>query len=460
MRGLVTAGAIDFFEFLGDRIAAPKQAAATSYCTVVGRPSPARRPSQLITASRQPEKSIIKITDRNTPARKLVAMSPIDGDSANEGTALLGGSKNGDHGINPMIDIERRNRIRLTRILAMCAIGTALVAAVLVWNAHLKAEQRRLARRSKLAQESLRVLNKHLHSQSKRIKKGCESTLLIMRHCEKIGPHVADDEGNVHCSYIGFERAKYLSTLFGNTPDERWPSPAHLFALHPDREGHWNFREWETLHPLGKKIGINVDITSRGELASEYFDLLQSGSLCGEVSVVSWKHEFIPELATNLGCGPDDGCPAEYPEDDFDQVWQLKFVFEPEDDAKHESKDESGLLRNNTTLDGETSAAHVSMHINGTDTTSTGEALYDKEDTVRRFLKNYAEGTSSVKKALKMMKKKKSDKKKDKAASNGSGWSVYAAIVPQGFDPLAFSKLSGDYPVGGTKRGGSWNGEL
>ena len=33
---------------------------------------------------------------------------------------------------------------------------------------------------------------------------------------------------------------------------------------------------------------------------------------------------------------------------------------------------------------------------------------------------------------------------------------VFGTVRPEGFDPLAFSKTMGDYPVGGTHTGGRW----
>jgi hypothetical protein len=58
-----------------------------------------------------------------------------------------------------------------------------------------------------------------------------------------------------------------------------------------------------------------------------YFPLLTSQQICGQVSVISWKHHWIPALVNTLGCGPNNGCPMIYPTDTFDAVWELKFIF-------------------------------------------------------------------------------------------------------------------------------------
>lgn len=84
---------------------------------------------------------------------------------------------------------------------------------------------------------------------------GCESTVVIVRHCEK---------GSVreHCAHIGFERAVFLSTLFGDHDHERWPSPSFIFAEGPGQRRNqrkMNFREMETVGPLADKVGVKVD---------------------------------------------------------------------------------------------------------------------------------------------------------------------------------------------------------
>jgi hypothetical protein len=152
---------------------------------------------------------------------------------------------------------------------------------------------------------------------------GCEATVVIVRHCEK---------GSIreHCSYSGFERSVYLSTIFGNG-DERWPAPSYIFAL--DAGSRHNakkrvFREMETVLPLAVKTNITVDysydVQHTKELGRNISDMLRSGKMCGKVAVICWKHSGIPHLAHKLGCGPEQGCPADYPSYSFDQAWQIK----------------------------------------------------------------------------------------------------------------------------------------
>jgi hypothetical protein len=225
--------------------------------------------------------------------------------------------------------------------------------------------------------------------------------------CEKYGPHVVDSEGNAHCSYIGYERAKHLPTLFGK--GARWPAPSHLYALTPAREGHWNYRQWETLDPLSTHLGVETSIVEHYDFVDEYFTMLQAGDLCGRVTVIAWKHEYIPDLANSLGCGDENGCPSTYDENDYDTVWQLKYLYHA---ATETHEDEAGLVVDNSTA--------------------------PTDGGPRRYLKALPVAHSQSQK----------------------GWNLYATVSAQNFDPLAFSHQAGDYPDNGTKHGGRWRDEI
>lgn len=224
---------------------------------------------------------------------------------------------------------------------------------------------------------------------------GCETTILLMRHCEKYGPLVHGNK-NQHCSYLGFERAHFMSkTLFGSSKSGgMWPNPSLLYALSPDRGSHDNYRQVETLTPTATKLGLNINTDFKeGEevaIAINVFQKIASGEMCGNTTVISWTHRSLPQLAAALGCGrftpQNGGCPARYPEDSFDQVWMLKYVYEPE----------SVVL----------------------------------------------------------------PRKKQKKHAPSNQWAVYPTVTQMGFDPLKFSHMVGDYPEGGKARGGAWSKEL
>lgn len=155
---------------------------------------------------------------------------------------------------------------------------------------------------------------------------GCESTVVLLRHCEKENEYE-------HCNFLGYERSAFLPFLFGDS-GERWPLPSYIFALNPAERGtEWkrNFREVELVLPLAEKANSTI-ISKYGtedsvHLSKRIHSMLKSGELCGKIAVVSWKHEDLPKLARRLGCGPTEGCPVDYRGSTFDQVWQIKFVY-------------------------------------------------------------------------------------------------------------------------------------
>ena len=212
------------------------------------------------------------------------------------------------------------------------------------------------------------------------LKENCESTVLIVRHCEK---------GKVreHCDYLGFERSVYLATLFGDNYSQRWPAPSYIYALSPDgrkNKEKLNFREVETVGALAEKVNVTIDtrynVNEVNDLSEDILALLKSGELCGKLTLISWKHSNIGHLANHLGCGPMQGCPYDYKGRDFDVVWQIKYIY------------------------------NVPKH------------------STRHSLKKETEAE----------------------------WRVFGSVQNEGFDPLAFSKLMGDYPKGGTSQGARW----
>ena len=127
-----------------------------------------------------------------------------------------------------------------------------------------------------------------------------------MRHCEKANLRE-------HCDYIGLERSVYLASLFGDG-DERWPAPSYIFAEGPGGRhsaNKRNYREIETVGPLSRKTGVQVDASydtlTRGDLVNHVATLLKSGELCGKLVVIVWKHSGIARLAHKLGCGHAEG---------------------------------------------------------------------------------------------------------------------------------------------------------
>lgn len=243
------------------------------------------------------------------------------------------------------------------------------------------------------ADKRLAKLNDQSMSSSNDVTTSCEATVLLMRHCEKTGDDTQDAQGNEHCTYLGYQRADFLATLFDNHngTSRRWPRPQHLYAYSIHRKHHLNFREWETLKPLSDAIGVDVVLADHPDLADTLlWDWLAQGKACGQVTVVSWRHSRLPVLAHLLGCGPDNGCPVEYPDDTFDLVWQLQFVY------------------------------------------NAGGGGYAQQDAYR------AEELALASDDQYTDKEEKKEKKKQ--------WRVYGMVDKLGFDPLAFGREEEKYP--------------
>ena len=323
------------------------------------------------------------------------------------------------------------------------------------------------------------ILNKHIQLQSKTMAAGCEGTVLIMRHCEKHGPNVYDDDDNEHCSYLGMERAHYTKTLFAspsssgddsNTPNnkkKRWPLPSHLLALTPDRGSHMNFREKETLTPLSKQSGIAVEIIDPFDLPPRLFTLLQSGALCGRLVVVSLKHELIPILATALGCGPDQGCPSSYPEESFDQVWQLKFVFRPETTRTHMTittttttspvvNDQQDDNNDNNNENNPQADATTDSSFNDNKSSDNSTTSYDLQEDASSGPTSTADDSTGDN----IGTRQRQLKHKHNHRHVNDDWFVYCTVLYQNFDPLAFSATVGDYAPEGVPSGGRWKDEI
>jgi hypothetical protein len=246
----------------------------------------------------------------------------------------------------------------------------------------------------------------------------CASTVLLIRHCDDHGPYAVDDQelGNKHCSHLGYQRAQHFAALFGQEEHDarQWPRPRPngLFALLPRQPHGVNFRQIEMLLPLAQVIP-NATIHIVGDpshVASAIFSSLQKSSMsydddddddtgdernhhnnmCGQVSVVAWKHAFIPQVAASLGCGPKQGCPGVYPDDTFDLMWMLQFVWEPSTKPLVEVMT---LQRENSSL----------------------------------FSDDYG---------LFQLLERTAIRDDIKVSRHGAGWKVYGTVVHQFFDPL------------------------
>jgi hypothetical protein len=307
----------------------------------------------------------------------------------------------------------------LCRLCSLLVAGIALISVIvilLIPRINKGDEVQRYSSPSfkEIATQSLHSLNSNLISRPSadtlstahippRGPPHCEATVLLLRHCDDHGIYAKDDSdsGDKHCSHMGYERTDTLPSLFGHS--RRWPSPQYLYALLPEQPRGINYRQIETLLPLAEQVDLPIHVVGEvNQVSDAFFSKLQErpNDMCDTVTVVAWKHAFIPMVAAYLGCGPNEGCPGSYPDDTFDQVWQLKFVYEPEEPEDEVEKlfaKKSKLIADDYGL--------LAMEL-----AAAAEAQEDDNNM------------------------KSQDNDNDSEPSNG--WAVYGSITAQRFDPL------------------------
>jgi hypothetical protein len=125
---------------------------------------------------------------------------------------------------------------------------------------------------------------------------------------------------------------------------------------------------------------------------------------CGQVFVVAWKHASIQDVAAALGCGANQGCPNSYPDEEFDLVWQLRFVHEPpapEDEVPWLVDQKSSLIVDDYNLLSQEQEQEYEHEL-------FDPATKDKNSPYRH-------------------------------KSHSPGWTVYGTVTNQNFDPLHVS---------------------
>ena len=123
----------------------------------------------------------------------------------------------------------------------------------------------------------------------------------MIRHGEK--PADGDD-----LSDRGRKRAECLSKHFKDT------GITNLWAF-DDKKSK---RPVETLQPLSRSLGLNIDTSVKRDDVDELAKVL--GTLPGDsVSLVCWEHSVLPEIAEAIGV---EHAPA-YPGSEFDWQWTI-----------------------------------------------------------------------------------------------------------------------------------------
>jgi phosphohistidine phosphatase SixA len=133
--------------------------------------------------------------------------------------------------------------------------------------------------------------------------------VLIIRHGEEpnSGPHLND---------AGRARAKALITMFKD-PLSR---PTSLFAAKSSQQ---SARSVETITPLSKALGLRIDTRfDDREYKKLANTVLHSARHAGGHVLICWHRETMTELAAALGVEN----PPQWPSDQYDHVWRIKYA--------------------------------------------------------------------------------------------------------------------------------------
>ena len=150
--------------------------------------------------------------------------------------------------------------------------------------------------------------------------------IMLIRHAEKPAkdgePYGVTRNGNHSKESLevrGWQRAGALATLLA--PANRHfqhpalATPRFLFASKALRR-KGSRRSIETITPLARKLAIDIN----SEFARNDFESMVEAAIgCPGVVLISWQHEYIPEIAAHI---LDDSKTApDWPEDRFDMIW-------------------------------------------------------------------------------------------------------------------------------------------
>ena len=163
--------------------------------------------------------------------------------------------------------------------------------------------------------------------------------VMLVRHAEKpfsssapAGVSPAGERDKESLTVRGWQRAGALAHLLapsdGHFPHPSLARPQFLYASKAKRQ-NGSYRSMETITPLAEKLATRINCNfTRAETA----EMLADALACGGVVLISWQHEFLPQIANRL-LGDETTAPQNWPEDRYDMIW----VFDLDPEAGHYS---------------------------------------------------------------------------------------------------------------------------
>jgi hypothetical protein len=143
-----------------------------------------------------------------------------------------------------------------------------------------------------------------------------DAVVLIIRHAEDAG----SGDG---ISPLGQERAEAYKNYFLNfTVDSKQREPAVIFAAKDSKKSH---RPRLTMEPFAKAANLKIDTRFGNDQSADLAADLRANQQ-GKVSLICWRHPYIPALLGALGATPETFLPnGKWPGAVFDWIILLSF---------------------------------------------------------------------------------------------------------------------------------------
>jgi hypothetical protein len=143
-----------------------------------------------------------------------------------------------------------------------------------------------------------------------------DSVVLIIRHAEDGGP-------GRDLAPRGHERAEAYKNYFLNfTVDSKRLEPDVVLAAKDSKQSH---RPRLTVEPFAKAAKLKIDTRFGNNQCTELAADLRENHQ-GKVSLICWRHPYVPDLLRALGAKPEDLLPrGKWPGSVYDWVILLSF---------------------------------------------------------------------------------------------------------------------------------------
>jgi hypothetical protein len=151
--------------------------------------------------------------------------------------------------------------------------------------------------------------------------------IMVIRHAEKPTgsppPYGVTEEGEHEDESLtvrGWQRAGALAALLASREcalrDPALAEPRFIYASKPTKR-NGSRRSLETVTPLAERLCLRVnDNFPKGD----YAEMLEEVFLYRGVVLISWQHDFLPEIANRV-LGDRTTAPQEWPDDRYDVIW-------------------------------------------------------------------------------------------------------------------------------------------